>query len=425
MSRSCFALAALLALSISLVSPKAFAETKKSASGGAKAAAKSATKGAPAKSKVKQDDAVRLQIFLDRENFGPGKIDGGYGGFTKLAWLHWQQAHGIEKPNVETLDPQSPQLASVDPIYISYTIVTDDLANLGPVPSSPAEQAKLKALTYQTLSELLGERFHSSPDFLKKLNAPKNLDALKEGDTVTVPNVQPPFDLAQVAGWKDLQRAQTAATNKKKEQEAKATTAKGGNGGAATSSSPTPAVAQENPSTPTPAPSATPAPSPTASPTPGVANGSAPTAPTVAMPALPVLSPAAFIHINVKECYLELRDGDRIVAAFPVTPGSKTIPTPVGEWKIVGKALFPEFRWDKEMLEHGRRSKDAYELPPGPNSPVGIAWMQLSKPGIGLHGTGEPDTIGRSASHGCVRLANWDAFKLYNMVQKGMKVVIE
>ena len=73
----------------------------------------------------------------------------------------------------------------------------------------------------------------------------------------------------------------------------------------------------------------------------------------------------------------------------------------------------------------GRRSDDAHILPPGPNSPVGIAWIQLNKPGIGLHGTNSPDTIGRSASHGCVRLANWDAFKLYNMVQKGMKVVIE
>ena len=143
------------------------------------------------------------------------------------------------------------------------------------------------------------------------------------------------------------------------------------------------------------------------------------------MPALPVLSPAAFIHVSVKECYLELRDNGRTIAAFPVTPGSSSIPTPVGEWKIVGKALFPEFRWDKEMLLHGKRSSDAYELPPGPNSPVGIAWMQLSKPGIGLHGTNNPETIGRAASHGCVRLANWDAFKLYNMVEKGMRVVIE
>ena len=379
-----------------------------------------AAKSENTKTKVERDVAVRLQIFLDRENFGPGKIDGGYGGFTKLAWLHWQQAHGVEKPEVETLDPLAPQLATIDPLYLEYTITADDLASLGPVASQPAEQAKLKAMSYGTLSELLGERFHSSVDFLMKLNAPKKLDALKVGDTLSVPNVQPPFDLAQVGGWKSLQRAQASAT-KKKEQEEKAAAGKtptqGGNNSAATSPAASPAP---SPVANTTAAAAASDASPSSSP---VASSGKPSA--VAMPALPVLSPAAYVHISVKECYLELRDGDKLVAAFPVTPGSSTIPTPVGEWKILGKALFPEFRWDKEMLMHGKRSKDAYELPPGPNSPVGIAWIGLNKPGIGLHGTNNPETIGRAASHGCVRLANWDAFKLYNMVEKGMKVVIE
>ncbi len=382
---------------------------------------KAASSPAATPPKVSRDDAVRLQIFLDRENFGPGKIDGGYGGFTKLSWLRWQQAHGIENPQAETLDPQAPQLASVDPIYISYTVAPEDLANLGPVPSGPAAQAKLKALTYRTLSELLGERFHSGVEFLKKLNAPKNIDAMKAGDTVTVPNVQPPFDLAQVAGWRSLQRAQATATaSKKKEPETKATpaapTPANGTAPAESAASPSPSptgLAGAAPAADAPSPAA-PSPAPAAKPSNGVA-----------MPALPVLSSSAYIEINVKECYLQLRDGNRVIAAFPVTPGSKKIPTPVGEWRIVAKALFPEFRWDKEMLERGRRSENAHQLPPGPNSPVGIAWMQLSKPGIGLHGTGEPDTIGRSASHGCVRLANWDAFKLYNMVEKGMKVIIQ
>ncbi|MBV9657785.1 MAG: L,D-transpeptidase [Verrucomicrobia bacterium] len=380
----------------------------------------------PAAPKVPTDDAVRLQVFLDRENFGPGKIDGSYGGFTKLAWLHWQAAHGVEKP-ANDFDPQSPQLAAIDPLYIAYTITTEDLASLGPLPSQLAEQAKLKAMSYTELSELLGERFHSSVDFLKKLNAPKKIDTLKAGDTVTVPNVQPPFDLAQVGGWRDLQRAQAAA-NKKNAAGAASSNAAAPNTSPSPAPGPTPVLVRSNTLAGDSAAPSSPAPS--ASPTPTPAAASSSNNPTVkpsavAMPALPVLSPAAFIHVSVKECYLELRDNGRTIAAFPVTPGSSSIPTPVGEWKIVGKALFPEFRWDKEMLLHGKRSSDAYELPPGPNSPVGIAWMQLSKPGIGLHGTNNPETIGRAASHGCVRLANWDAFKLYNMVEKGMRVVIE
>ncbi len=406
-------LALLTACAISLLSPAALAASAKSKPA-ATAAKKAAAKTKP---KVSQDDAVRMQLFLDKENFGPGKIDGSYGGFTKLAWMHWQQAHGIEKPEIETFDPHSPQLAAIEPLYTEYTVVAEDLANLGPVPTQPAEQSKLKALAYGSLSELLSERFHCAEEFLKKINAPKKLETLKVGDTMTVPNVQPPFDLAQVGGWRDLQRAQAAAA-KKKEQEEKAAAAKNGSA-AAPSPAPSP-----SPDTAAATATASPTPELDAAPTPSPSPVAA-KIPAIAMPALPVLSPAAYIHINIKECYLELRDGDRLVAAFPVTPGSGTIPTPVGEWKILGKALFPEFRWDKEMLMHGKRSKDAYELPPGPNSPVGIAWIALNKPGIGLHGTNNPETIGRAASHGCVRLANWDAFKLYNMVQKGMKVIIE
>ena len=77
------------------------------------------------------------------------------------------------------------------------------------------------------------------------------------------------------------------------------------------------------------------------------------------------------------------------------------------------------------MLMHGERSNTFFQLPPGPNNPVGITWIALNKKGIGLHGTNEPETIGRAASHGCIRLANWDAFKLFDMVQKGEKVIIE
>ena len=78
------------------------------------------------------------------------------------------------------------------------------------------------------------------------------------------------------------------------------------------------------------------------------------------------------------------------------------------------------------MLELGVRSPTTIvNLPPGPNSPVGVMWMGLNKSGIGLHGTNNPETIGRAASHGCIRLANWDAVKLSQMVTPGVTVHID
>ncbi len=141
--------------------------------------------------------------------------------------------------------------------------------------------------------------------------------------------------------------------------------------------------------------------------------------------AVPADAKGLVFHVSTKDSYLEVRDGDQLVACFPITPGSASIPTPKGEWHVVAKTLLPEFRWDKSVLMTGKRSDTFFQLPPGPNNPVGITWIALNKPGIGMHGTAEPDTIGRSASHGCIRLSNWDAFKVFGMVAPGTKVIIE
>jgi lipoprotein-anchoring transpeptidase ErfK/SrfK len=76
------------------------------------------------------------------------------------------------------------------------------------------------------------------------------------------------------------------------------------------------------------------------------------------------------------------------------------------------------------MLQHGRRSITYYLIPPGPRNPVGIVWIGLNRKGIGIHGTDNPQTIGRSASQGCIRLANWDAIRLAGEVTTGMTVEI-
>ena len=85
----------------------------------------------------------------------------------------------------------------------------------------------------------------------------------------------------------------------------------------------------------------------------------------------------------------------------------------------------PTFRWDKSVLEYGVRSSSYYNLPMGPNNPVGVMWIGLNRAGIGIHGTNSPQSIGRASSHGCMRTANWDVVRLVKLITKGMPVIIE
>jgi lipoprotein-anchoring transpeptidase ErfK/SrfK len=112
-----------------------------------------------------------------------------------------------------------------------------------------------------------------------------------------------------------------------------------------------------------------------------------------------------------------------IIASFPITRGQSKF-VKLGHFKMINCLEFPHWRYDKQLLETGERSDDALVIPPGPNSPVGILWAGLSKPGIGLHGTSSPHTIGRSRSAGCIRLANWDAARLPTLVRPGATVEI-
>lgn len=112
-----------------------------------------------------------------------------------------------------------------------------------------------------------------------------------------------------------------------------------------------------------------------------------------------------------------------MLAAFPITPGKPEF-IPVGQWKVQTMMTTPTFRYDKQFLEEGVRGDEAYQLPPGPNSPIGIIWCGISKSGIGLHGTAQPRTIGRARSAGCVRLANWDAIRLPQLIRPGTKVIV-
>lgn len=116
---------------------------------------------------------------------------------------------------------------------------------------------------------------------------------------------------------------------------------------------------------------------------------------------------------------------DKIIASFPATMGSSYDPLPLGNWTIKGVARNPVFNYNPKLFWDVSDSKAKLLLPPGPNGAVGVVWIDLSKPHYGIHGTSEPQTIGRAESHGCVRLTNWDAAKLAGMVKTGVKVVFQ
>jgi len=147
--------------------------------------------------------------------------------------------------------------------------------------------------------------------------------------------------------------------------------------------------------------------------------------PVPSLPEVPEFQTARVIKIDTREKLLGVHEGEKLLVSLPITPGSGHLATPPGTWRILGIAQMPTFRWDAGVLNYGVRTDNAYELPIGPNNPVGVMWIGLSKAGIGIHGTNSPQNIGRTSSHGCMRTANWDVVRLVKHISKGMTVIIE
>lgn len=118
-------------------------------------------------------------------------------------------------------------------------------------------------------------------------------------------------------------------------------------------------------------------------------------------------------------------EDDRLIAQFPATMGSTHDPLPIGNWKVLGVSRNPEFRYNPDLFWDADKDDKKTMLPPGPNGPVGVVWIDLSKPHYGIHGTSAPESIGRAESHGCVRLTNWDAARVAQMVRPGTPVVFQ
>ena len=115
----------------------------------------------------------------------------------------------------------------------------------------------------------------------------------------------------------------------------------------------------------------------------------------------------------------------KLIGQFQVTTGSKYDPLPIGTWKIWAVDYNPRFRYNPDLFWDAKSTDKKALLPPGPNGPVGVVWLDLNKEHYGLHGTPEPQYIGRTESHGCVRLANWNAARLALMVGIGTPVIFQ
>ncbi len=309
------------------------------------------------------EQGVKLQIFLDQKQFGPGIIDGRPGTFTKLAIENYNTSLGRAKNDTqihqEVKDTQSPPYATA--------IIPSDVAKYvnAELPTDREKQAEMKYMSYRSVLEFMSERYHVSENLLIDLNGKKVAQNAAARSALIVPNVTP-FKIEDLkAGKSHLKEENLTARH-------------------------------------------------------------------------------IVVNTDVKQVYIyELKlppivEGTTaeeeeeaiitakplLIASFPITPG-KTQFIPKGYWNLKNSIELPTWRYDKLLLETGVRGKESLNIPAGPNNPVGIIWNGLTKSGIGIHGTNNPNTIGRARSAGCIRLTNWDAARIPQLVRPGAVVVIE
>jgi lipoprotein-anchoring transpeptidase ErfK/SrfK len=328
----------------------------------APAAAEDAPLPSPLDVKPTGDDAVRLQIFLDESNFGPGVIDGKPGRFTELAVYSWNEVNG--HPINDWVAVNTAARKAV-PNPLATALVPDIVKDwVDPaLPTKKALQAKKKRMSYRSVAEFMSERYHCDLIYLTTLNGSKKMNSLKPRDSIIVPNVTP-FFIEKLTGARH--EAEEALSQRHVVVDTKINQAR--------------------------------------------IFEAAPSALIVAEPGVTDIQPVT-------------RANRGLIASFPITPGKPQF-IKFGTWELRNMIELPHWRYDQQLLDTGKRSKDAINIPPGPNSPVGIIWNGLSKPGIGMHGTSDPETIGRTRSAGCIRLANWDAIRLPNLIRPGTTVEI-
>jgi lipoprotein-anchoring transpeptidase ErfK/SrfK len=133
--------------------------------------------------------------------------------------------------------------------------------------------------------------------------------------------------------------------------------------------------------------------------------------------------PGIVVRVSKQASTLTVSDGaGKVIMYAPVTSGSEHDPLPIGSWTVTGVARNPSFNYNPDLFWDADPAHAKAKIPPGPNGPVGLVWIDISKPHYGIHGTPEPGSVGHTTSHGCVRLTNWDALRLAAIVGKGTVV---
>jgi len=129
---------------------------------------------------------------------------------------------------------------------------------------------------------------------------------------------------------------------------------------------------------------------------------------------------AARVTVSKSESTVRvLDDAGKVIAQYPATTGSEHDPLPVGDWQVTGVFKNPKFNYNPDLFWDASPKDTKATIAAGPNNPVGVVWIDISKEHYGIHGTPSPELVGHAESHGCIRLTNWDATELAGMVAKG------
>lgn len=307
---------------------------------------------------------MQAQVVLDRLGFTPGIVDGKDGLSTRNAVTGFQETHGLTVSGALD-EPTVKALARWSNIPATRMITIPEGFAAGPfnpLPEKAEDQAKLPAMRYETLDEKLAERFHTTVAVLHALNP-------RPGVGGGAPSGAAYFKAGDIVRVPNV-------------------------GGDVIDAAFVTDADWRN---------------------------------TLASLGVGSRQPKADkVVVSKSKGTLNAYDADgKLVGMFTASMGSEHDPLPLGRWKVLGTAYNPPFHYNPELFWDVPDSKEKQLLPPGPNGPVGVAWIDLNKEHYGIHGTPDPETIGRAQSHGCVRLTNWDVARLAQMVTPGTQVLFE